>query len=334
MTIPMKLGINLPKVPDKRIAEKHQLPSPIEPSYFHRAALIYNPLARRLRGRRVQKVEIAMKLIRSYGLEVEAYPTKGPNHASLLAREVLDSGCDLIIACGGDGTINEVIRGIAGSQGTLMIIPAGTSNVLAKEVGLPSSITHSVSLIRTGIVRRISLGQVDGRHFALMAGIGLDASVVSMLSERLKTFLGEGAFWIEGFRQLFAYSFSPFQIQINGKSRLATFALISKARYYGGGVQITGRANFFSDNFDVCLFQSNNRWRYLYYLWMILLRQHYKLPDMQYLKARTIRLVGSPTIKIQVDGELIGHLPQNVTIHRDALSLLVPKPKDHHHLTR
>jgi len=330
----MKLGTNLMKASDKRITANHQLPSPIESPYFYRAALIYNPLARRLRGRLLHKIEIAMNLIRSCGLEVQACPTKGPNHASLLARDALDSGCDLIIACGGDGTINEVIRGIAGSQGTLMVIPAGTCNVLAKEVGLPSSIAHSVSLIKTGIVRRISLGQVDGRHFALMAGIGLDASIVSMLSERLKTFLGEGAFWIEGFRQLFGYSFSSFQIQVDGESRLATFALISKARYYGGGVQITGRANFFSDNFDVCLFQSNNRWRYLYYLWMILLRQHYKLPDMQYLKAHTIRLVGSPTIKIQVDGEWIGHLPQNVTIHRNALSLLVPNSRDHHHLTQ
>ncbi len=297
------------------------------PPHFSKAALIYNPAARRLRVRLSHKLGAVMDRIGSFGIEVEARPTAKPNHASCLAQEALERRCDLIIACGGDGTINEVISGMAGSQVPLMVIPAGTANVLAKEIGLPLDFVESTALLKTGLIRRIALGRLDSRPFALMAGIGVDASVLSVLNEGWKRPLGEGAFWIAGFQQFFGYSFPRFEVQIDGVSRQATFAVIGRAKNYGGGFQITGQADLFSETFHVCLFQSSNRWRYLYYMWMVFRGQHYRLPDVLHLKARSVRVTGSREIRIQVDGELIGRLPRSVSIQPDALSLLIPGPR-------
>jgi len=256
---------------------------------------------------------------------VQAEATTQPHDASVLARKAVCAGCDLVVACGGDGTINEVVSGMAGSQVPLLVIPAGTANVLAKEISLPQDWLKSVDLVSTGVVRRISLGKANQQHFILMAGIGVDAGIVATLSYRLKRKLGEGAFWIAGFQQLFRYHFTPFRLTIGGQDYFGTFAVISKARNYGGPFQITSRANLFSDQFDVCLFQSQSRWRYLQYLWHVAAGTHLSLPDVQYMKARTVEALGDSTIRVQVDGELLGSLPQTILVEPDALSLVVPK---------
>jgi diacylglycerol kinase (ATP) len=294
------------------------------PLRFSKAALIYNPAARRLRWRPTHKLQAVLERIRSFGIAVEVRRTAESNHATSLAQSALQKSCDLIIACGGDGTVNEVIRGMAGSRVPLMVIPAGTANVLAKEIGLPLDWVESAGLLRTGLVRRIALGRVGSRPFLLMAGIGVDAGVLRALNGGLKTLLGQGAFWIAGLQQLLGYSFPQFEVQVGGESRQATFALISRVRNYGGGFQITGQADLYSEAFQVCLFQSRNRWRYPYYLWNVVRKRHYGLPDVLHLHARSVRADGSREIGVQIDGELIGVLPQTVTIQPDALSLLIP----------
>jgi diacylglycerol kinase (ATP) len=274
-----------------------------------------------------EKLQDVLHVLNSYGVKVEVVATTGPNDASALARKAVDSGCDLIIASGGDGTINEVISGMAKSNVPLLVIPAGTANVLAKEIGLPRSLVKSTELIRTGRVRRISLGKVDHRYFVLMAGVGVDAATIAAVNRRLKRWLGEGAFWIAGFKQLFQYDFPSFQLIMDGSVENATFVVISKAKNYGGPFQITSRADLFSDQFDICLFQSRNRWRYLGYLWHVASGKHASLSDVKYLKARTVEVLGSSDIQVQVDGELIATLPQKFTIETDALSLIVPRPE-------
>ena len=162
-------------------------------------------------------------------------------------RIAVSSQVDLVIACGGDGTINEVVCGMVGSQVPLLVIPAGTANVLAKEIGLSRDWMKSVELVRTGVIRRISLGRVNQRRFILMAGIGVDAGIIAALNYSLKRKLGEASFWIAGFGQLLRYHFAPFDLVINGKGYSATFAVISKAKNYGGPFQITSQADLFSD---------------------------------------------------------------------------------------
>lgn len=296
------------------------------PLRFSRASLIYNPAARRLRWRRTRKLRAVLEHLRSFGLTVEVQGTVGSNHATGLVRSALQRGCDLIVACGGDGTVNEVVGGMAGSRVPLLVIPAGTANVLAKEIGLPLGWVEGAGLLRTGRIRRIALGRVGSRPFILMAGIGVDAAVVSAVNPGLKTLLGQGAFWIASLRQFLSYPFTPFEVQAAGETRQAAFAVIARARNYGGGFQITGQADLFSEDFQVCLFQSGNRWRFPSYLWNVLRRRHHRLPDVLQFPARSVLVKGSTQIGVQIDGELIGCLPQSVTLQPDALSLLIPGP--------
>jgi diacylglycerol kinase (ATP) len=268
-----------------------------------------------------------LDLLAAAGIKVEVAATTGPEEAGNLARQAVVSGCQAVIACGGDGTINEVIGGMAKSRVPLLVLRGGTANVLARELALPHEFWRCAVLIKSGVARRISLGKAGDRYFVLMAGIGIDAGVVAALNRRLKLHYGETAFWIAGFQQLAKYHFAPFELRIDGKAHWATFAVISKARNYGGAFQLTPKANLFANEFQICLFQSLNRWRYLYYLSHAALGRHARLPDVAICSGRTVEALGTAQVRVQVDGELAGSLPQKFTIEEDALSLIVPRTR-------
>jgi len=275
-------------------------------------------------GKLVQQV---VSSLMGAGLKVQVTPTSGPGDATRLAREVAAAGCELIVACGGDGTVNEVATGMAGSQVPLLVIPGGTSNVLARELGLPPDPAGCTGLLRAGAIRRISLGRVGDRRFVLMAGIGVDAGIVAASNSRLKRHLGEGAFWLAGFQQLARYHFLPFDLAVDGVVHRATFALISKVKTYGGPFQLTPHASLYSNQFAICLFQGQARWRYLYYLSQVALGKHTRLPDVLALKGRIVQATGSTSVLVQVDGELLGSLPQTIEIQDSAMSLIVPRSR-------
>ncbi len=294
---------------------------------FTRAALIFNPAARGMQAQRGRLLQRVLSSLGAEGINVQATPTSGPGDATRLARDAVEARCEVVVACGGDGTVNEVVGGMAGSEVPLLVIPGGTSNVLARELGLPRDLIAGAALLRKGAVRRISLGRAGDRRFVLMAGIGVDAGIVAASNSRLKRYLGEGAFWLAGFQQLAQYHFSPFDLVVDGKSHRGTFALISKVKSYGGPFQLTPQANLFSNQFAICLFQSEMRWRYLYYLSQVARGKHTALPDILMLKGRTIEATGSTKIHVQVDGELLGTLPQTISIQDNALSLIVPRAR-------
>jgi len=294
---------------------------------FTRAALIFNPAARRMQAQQGRLLERVLSGLTEDGLNVQVTPTSGPGDATRLAREAVAARCDVLVACGGDGTVNEVVGGIAGSEVPLLVIPGGTSNVLAREIGLPRDLLACAALLRKGAIRRVSLGLASDRRFVLMAGIGVDAGIVEASNSRLKRFMGEGAFWLAGFQQLARYHFSPFDLVVDGKSHRGTFAIISRVKTYGGPFQLTPQANLFSNQFAICLFQSEMRWRYLYYLSQVARGKHAGLPDVVMLKGRTIEASGSTKVQVQVDGELLGCLPQTISIQDNALSLIVPRAR-------
>ena len=157
--------------------------------------MIFNPHAGGMqRGGR--KIEFISDSLRALGVELQLLSTRAPGDATILARRLVESECPLVVACGGDGTINEIICGMAGSHVPLMIFPGGTANVLSNQIGLPKDLRHCVQLLRTGSLRRITLGKAGARHFAVMAGIGVDAGVVKAVDPALKRKIGQGAFWL------------------------------------------------------------------------------------------------------------------------------------------
>ena len=296
------------------------------PPQFRTAALIYNPQAGRRRDRRKRELSRATHLLEAYGTACSLVPTTGPGSATELARHETAAGRDLIIVCGGDGTVNEVVNGMAGSQVPMALLPAGTGNVLAKELGLPWDIQLAAEYIPRGTVRRIALGRAGERYFICMAGVGADAAIVRHLNAGAKTRLGMLSFWLEGFRQLFTYKFGHFAVTIEGRELRVAQLIASRTKHYGGPVQLTRRADLFRDDFEVCLTTPRFRFAYLGYFLAQMAGRLEGLPGVNFL--RTTRLRAEPLEQethTQVDGEWAGELPMEFSIVPDALSLLVPE---------
>jgi YegS/Rv2252/BmrU family lipid kinase len=257
-------------------------------------------------------------------------PTTGPGTAGDLVRQAIASGTALILAAGGDGTLNEALDGVANTAVPLGVLPAGTANVLATEMGLGSNIEQAAMLISQCVPKRIAIGRLEcgskPQHFLSMAGIGFDAHIVYHLSESLKRRLGKGAYWIEGFRQSLR-RYPEFQVEIDGGARaVCSFALVSRVRNYGGDFEIARSASLSDNSFEVVLFQGRNPVRYLKYLFGMTTGALPGMRGVSFLRAQCIRIAGATdaSVYIQVDGEYAGRLPARVSLAPDALTILVP----------
>jgi diacylglycerol kinase (ATP) len=293
-----------------------------------KATLISNPRTGRYNSRRIPIEHIA-SLLRSRGVEVDLRPTTAPHDATEIAARAARNGSSEIIVAGGDGTINEVIQGVAGTKARLGIIPRGTANVLARELGLPLDEQEAAVIAASGKSRRIHLGlAIDetndvSRHFALMAGIGLDASIVRHVRPRLKKRIGKGAFWISGLSHLASWSPHPFTLEIDGREYTATFAAIGKAPRYGGDLAITPEARLDEPEFEVCIIETSNRFRYLRLLSHAMRAGMPRdNPAVKFIKTNKVRAFGNS--QVQIDGELIGSLPMRFEIAPHSLEVIVP----------
>jgi YegS/Rv2252/BmrU family lipid kinase len=311
-----------------------------------KGVLIYNPVAGRRPARREREVRQGAAALRQSGLEIELAPTARPDMANELAQAAVANGVEVVLACGGDGTINEVINGLAGSQVPLGLLPGGTANILARELGLPLDPVRAAAEFSHWSPLRIPLGKatwcienasINGapaqkeqaaRYFISVAGVGYDAHIVYKLSLQMKMSWGVTAYIVEALRQAFHYRFQRFSCRADdGPDRVATFAVAQRARNYGGWLHLTPDARFFDDRFTMCLFKSHNRVRYFLYAALVLARQHLRLGDVELVQARKLccaAQVAGDTIRFELDGELVGTLPATFEIVPDALTLLVP----------
>jgi diacylglycerol kinase family enzyme len=248
-----------------------------------------------------------------------------------MAAKAVASGCDLILAAGGDGTINEAVNGIAGSDVLFGILPAGTANVLANEVGFANRPDHAAKQLLEAVPVRIALGALDRpeqprRYFVLMAGVGLDARIVYELDMDLKGKLGKLAYWHGGFRQ-FGRPVPRFHLSVNGSNYCASFALVTRVRNYGGDFEIARQIRLTDDDFEVVVFK-DHQWRdYLRFFGAVMTNRLQHETGVALTRAARVE-VNAPQderIYVQIDGEAVGVLPACVSAVPDALTLLVPK---------
>ncbi len=259
--------------------------------------------------------------------------TTGPGTAAGLARAAIAEGADLILAAGGDGTINEVVEGMVHSPVPLGILPAGTANVLAMEMGMGSRLERVAASLAGYRATRVAVGRVcyqngaaNSRHFLLMAGVGLDAQVVYHVSAPLKARTGKFAYWVAGFLVL-GKRLAEFHVEVDGVPYTCSFALVSRVRNYGGDLEIACRTSLFDDRFEVVLFEGSSSFRYLRYLAGVGLRKLAGIPGVSILRATnvTFSAPADRRIYMQVDGEFAGHLPGAAEMVPDGLTLLVPE---------
>ena len=301
------------------------------------AVLIYNPVAGRHPARREKEIQQAAAVLRQNGIAARLRRTSGPGSARQLACAAVREGTDLVIVCGGDGTVNEVVNGVAPGQAALGILPGGTANIVAKELGLPHDPVRAASQLSRWQPRRVALGSAvwaygeptavkDQRFFLSVAGIGFDAYIVYKLSVAFKISLGVVAYCWEAARQALRYGFPAFLCQADGQQRRATFAVVHRTQLYAGWFLLAPTANIFEPRFTLCLFKSLRRERFFLYAAAAIVRQHLRLRDVELVGARTIVCTseGQGPIHFELDGELVGRLPATFEVVPDALTLLVP----------
>ncbi len=259
-------------------------------------------------------------------------PTTGPRTAGAIAARCIADGADLVIAAGGDGTVNEVLEGMLDSPVPLAILPGGTANVLANELGLSSNMEEAARALLNCAPRRLSVGRVErdlepARHFLLMAGVGLDAGVIYDLNLPLKARLGKVAYWMGGVSR-FGRTLEEFQVSVDGRAHACTFALITKVRNYGGDFEIAKTVSLLDDEFEVILFQGRSI-RYAKYMMGMIAGRLSGMSGVHVFRANRVSI--SPgrdsrarRVHVQVDGEYAGCLPAVVTIVPNALTLLIP----------
>lgn len=258
-------------------------------------------------------------------------PTQGPQMAGDLAAKAAEEGCDLILAAGGDGTINETINGIATTRVPFGILPAGTANVLANEIGLSNRPDEAARQILHTKPVRIALGALDipgkmRRYFALMAGVGLDARIVYELDLKLKNRIGKLAYWHGGFKQ-FGRPVPRFHVSVNGEQYCASFALITRVRNYGGDFEIARRVKLTDNDFEVVVFQNSEWTDYIRFFGAVMANRLHNTNGVALTRATEIE-VNAPEdqrIYVQTDGEAVGVLPARISVVPDALTLLTPE---------
>jgi diacylglycerol kinase (ATP) len=305
----------------------------------HTALLIYNPACGRRRHTRFAEIEEATRILKSEGIAAELAPTSCRGAATDIARQAAARNDELVIVCGGDGTINEAVNGLAGSRVPMAIFPAGTANILAKELGIPWDISAAARLIRGSTIRRIALGSVMSstpqgevdpsqgcRYFLSVAGAGPDGAIVHAVDLGLKDQTGILAYWAAGARQLVQYRFPEMAIASHAGNQNATLIVVGRTVNYGGPFKITTGASLFEDEFEIVAFDTRSRWRYLGALSSLWLGSLRSVPGIHVWKTRelTCSPANASTIYAQVDGEPVGTLPLHFRIVPDALTLVVP----------
>ena len=233
----------------------------------------------------------------------------------------------MVLVLGGDGTVNEVVNGMAHSRVPLAVLPGGTANVLAMEVGLGSRLDRAVERLSKCVERRVALGRlfdggIEPRYFLSMAGVGLDATIVRRVNPDLKARAGKLAYWLAGLAHL-GRSVGQFEAGVNGGSRRCGFALVSRVRNYGGDMEIASGASLLSGDFEVVLFEGSNPLRYAGYMLAVGARRAQSMPGVHTF--RTARVEFSGEAHVQIDGEYAGRAPASFEIAPDALTLLMPE---------
>jgi diacylglycerol kinase (ATP) len=283
--------------------------------------IIYNPAARCASEK---KIERAASFLRSKGFFPEILITEKRGHAGRLAVSALGKAPRMIIAAGGDGTINEIVNGMAGSDTPLAILPLGTTNVLARELEIPDDVDGALSRALSGSPKGVSLGRIEGagfcRYFCLMAGIGFDGRAVHGVNASLKKVSGKAAYILSGAKNFFLYSPDDIALVVDGSRYQCSTAVIGKSRKYGGNFEVTPDATLLEPALYACIFQGRKRRDLLRYVFGVVRGRHLSYHDVVYRKSERVEIYGSA--HIQVDGDYLGVAPATISVAGDIMNII------------
>ena len=303
------------------------------------ALLIHNPNAGGGGSARRKELDEARRILSTGGIEAELAETTGPGDATEIALRAGKEGRQLVIACGGDGTLNEVVNGLARQQNghrvPLALLPGGTANILAKELTLPWDIPRAAERLIRGTLREIALGLATpvnepekARYFLSVAGAGPDGHITYAVDLELKAKMGIFAYWWQGAMEVLQYKFPMFRVITQGQTIDGSLVIVGRTKHYGGPFKITTEADLYEDQFELAVLTTKSGLRYLSYLPTLWFGDLRKAEGVYFLKADTLvcePLNEDEPVYAQVDGEPLSRLPVEFKIVPRALKLLVPE---------
>jgi diacylglycerol kinase (ATP) len=282
--------------------------------------VILNPAAR---GTRANRLRAQVETLTRGSI---LCATSRAGEAESLARHAVAEGFAKIVAAGGDGTINEIVNGIAGKDVALGLLPVGTMNVFATELGLPANdLSRCWEIIQDNETRPIDLPSANGKYFVQLAGVGLDAQVVKETSEAFKRSFGPLSYLISA-AQIAART--PPQLCIESENAVTdegSFVLVGNGRFYGGRLPFFKQALLDDGLLDVVVFKRLNYIEIIRYLQNVIFTAQISSPEVEYFQTRRLRVSSQETVPVEIDGELVGTCPVEFQIRGGGLRVLTPR---------
>lgn len=281
-----------------------------------RILIIHNPTAGK---RRTALLDGVVAALGARGVAAEVVATEGPDHATDVARA---ADADLVVAAGGDGTINEVVEGLMSCDGArpgFATLPLGTINVLALELGLPGDAAGLAAVLADGSLTPVTVGRANGRHFILTAGAGADAAAVKFLSPGLKKRLGQTAYYIALVRALIAEGDTVFDVEIDGAVHRVSSVIVTNAARYAGDKVVAPAARLTGRDLHVLIGLRHGRWNLMRYGAAYMRGNLYALPDVRIVPAQRMRIAAPAGKPVQLDGDNRLTTPVEIEVVDDAL---------------
>ncbi len=285
---------------------------------------VVNPVAGKRKS--VELIPRIKEAAQKRGQETCLYITEGPGDAEKKAVAALIDGCRVVVAVGGDGTVNEVVNGIAESGAVMGVIPAGSGNDFARTLGIPLDFEEALECVLQGETRSMDVGLINGRRFVNVASVGFDAQVVLETYKIKKRIRGPLAYPLGVLKTLAGYR--PFAMEIETDERTirkqVLLAAVANGVYYGGGMKIAPEAVADDGLFDVLVVEDMPRLKILRLFPMIYSGRHLSRSEVEYFRTGKIK-ISCEEGHINSDGEIIGSCPVEMVMHAGGITVIVPR---------
>ena len=315
---------------------------------MRKAALLYNPDSGGSKQRQ-RELQSAVEILKNGGVEARLLASESKAHAGELTRQAVADGCDTIFACGGDGTINNIAQVLASTPVALAVLPIGTANALAHDIGLPLKIPAAAKAALHAEPRHIALGRItcpdlkgnlSTQYFVIAAGVGVDAHLFYKLHSGTKQRLGMAAYYAKAWHMWFTYAMPRFHVgytcpgSSEAREAYVTELLAVRIRQFGGVIrELAPGASLDRNDMRLILCHTGAKLAYLAYVTRSLLGRGWNIPgiELTYSDKAACTYAASKDaerqskIYVEADGELIGSLPAEISVVPDALTLLAPR---------
>jgi diacylglycerol kinase (ATP) len=321
------------------------------------AELIYNPSGGQVVIR--HELDDVVAFLNRYGWSVTLRETSRPLEATELARHAVNRGAKVVIAAGGDGTVNEVANGLVNTAAALGVLPVGTTNAWALQMGIPALnpiipgiqavkliaaleeriarplpasyyrkvLLNAARVLVEGHTVAVDMGELSGRHFLMWAGIGFDAAIAQSIPLKEKRALGSWAYVFPTIESIHKYSGTDVCLNLDGKvAKVSTpLIVVSNIQLYGGMIAIGDKACVNDAKLDVCIFKGGGFFTFVQQAVKVLSHRHLRDPQVEYYQCREIVIESAHSLPVHIDGEPFTMTPVAIHTVPSSLKVIVPK---------